>query len=279
MPARAVKAGADVHSRMTARILLEDVSVEFPIVGSDGRSLRKLLADAATDRFGVGRRRRVFVKALRHISFELNDGDRVALVGANGAGKSTLLRVLAGVYDPVLGKRIVEGRVAPLLTMGMGIRDDISGRENVRLCGTLMNMSAREIASIAPQVADFSELGEFMNLPVSTYSLGMRARLAFSIATAFEPEILLVDEIFGAGDASFAAKAAARMADLMERSSILVFSSHSEALLKKFCRRAILLDGGRMLTFGPIDDVLDQYKSRIEKLSVGQIQHFGNSAA
>jgi ABC-type polysaccharide/polyol phosphate transport system ATPase subunit len=279
MPIRANDEEVCIPPGHAARILVEDISVEFPIVGSEGRSLRKMLAEAASDRFGVGRRQRVFVRALRNVSFALNDGDRVALVGANGSGKSTLLRVLAGVYDPVAGRLMVEGRVAPLLTMGMGVRDDISGWENVRLCGTLMNLSAREITRIGPEVASFSELGEFMSLPVSTYSLGMRARLAFSIATALEPEILLVDEIFGAGDASFAAKAAARMTELMERSRILVFSSHSEALLKKFCRLAIWLDGGRMQAFGPIDGVLDQYKSQVQKLSAGQLQHLATSAA
>ena len=250
--------GADAQA---ARIVVKNLDVDFPLLGGDSRSLRRSLAAAASDRFDVSRQTMV-VRALRGISFELSEGDRVALVGMNGSGKSTLLRVLAGVYEPTGGTRIVEGRIAPLLTIGMGIRDDITGWENMRLCGSLMSMSREEIAEMAPRIAEFSELKEFLHLPVSTYSAGMRARLAFSVATAFDPDVLLIDEVFGTGDAAFAEKAAQRMSELMERSRILVFASHSDELVKKFCKRGLLLDAGRLVSFAAIDDVLGNYHSR-----------------
>ncbi|HWP27389.1 MAG TPA: ABC transporter ATP-binding protein [Xanthobacteraceae bacterium] len=254
----------DAAEQDTTSIVLRNVDVEYPLLGVKSRSLRHSLIQTASGRFGKDRSDHLVVKALRDISFELKQGDRVALLGANGAGKSTLLRVLAGVYEPVRGERIVKGTVAALLAVGIGIRDDITGWENIRIIGTLMNMSAVEIAALSTEIAEFSELGEFLDLPVMSYSAGMRARLAFSIATCVKPDILLVDEIFGAGDAHFADKSLQRMRELFSESNIVVFASHSEDLLFRFCDKGLLLDQGELVAFGDIGEVLERYRKTRE---------------
>jgi ABC-2 type transport system ATP-binding protein len=197
--------------------------------------------------------------ALRGISLSLKHGDRIAVIGANGAGKSTLLRVLAGIYVPVHGTVTIEGRVGSLLTTGLGMRDDVSGYENIEFCLLLQGMPASEIPRRRDEIAAFTELGEYLDLHVGAYSSGMRVRLAFAISTALDPDILVIDEVFGAGDASFVKKAQTRMLELIERSSILVFASHAPNLAVQFCERAVWLDRGEIRQDGPIGKVYEDY--------------------
>lgn len=247
---------------MTA-VVVENVSVDFPIYGVN-RSLRKALFDRATgglvqhgDRHHT---ERVVVRALIDVSFTLENGDRLGLVGHNGAGKSTLLKVLAGVYEPVSGRVLVDGRLTPLFDTMPGLDGEDSGYENIITAGTLFGLSRDEIEAKIPEIEEFSELGEYLGLPVRTYSSGMATRLGFAVATAIDPDILLMDEGLNAGDARFAERAAKRMREFVARSRILVLASHGEAMLKSFCNKAALLQEGRLVAIGPVEDILRQYK-------------------
>jgi ABC-type polysaccharide/polyol phosphate transport system ATPase subunit len=244
---------------MTA-LILEDVSVDFPIYGSQ-RSLRRVLFERATGAFVEHEKDRVTVKALRNISFTLNEGDRLALVGHNGAGKSTLLKTIAGVYQPVQGRVLVSGAITPLFDVLPGIDPEDTAYENICTAGMIFGLSREKIEQIMPDIEEFSELGEYMDLPVRTYSAGMTTRLGFAFATAMamEPGILLLDEGIGAGDARFAERAAKRMEDFIGRSRIVVFASHSNTLVQKMCNKAALMQGGRMLAIGAVEEILERY--------------------
>ena len=245
---------------MTA-VVIEDVRVEFPIYGSQ-RSLRKVLFERATG--GVIRRegphqKRIVITALNGVSFRLEEGDRLALVGPNGAGKSTLLKVIAGIYEPVAGRVLVDGKITPMFNMMPGFDGEDTGYENIVTSGLLLGMSREEIDGKIPEIEKFSELGEYLSLPVRTYSEGMVARLGFSVATAIDPGILLMDEAIGAGDGRFAERVARRLEVFVGRSRILVLASHSEALVRKMCNKAALMQEGRIVEMGPIKQVLDRY--------------------
>jgi len=243
-----------------AYIDLDNVDVDFPLLKPEHRSLKRLLSAPLTrSRFGIDARRRLVLHALKRICLSISQGDRVAVVGANGAGKSTLLRVLAGIYPPISGTITIEGSVAALLSMGLGMRDDLSGSANIEFCLLLQGVPPKEIAHRRDEIASFTELGDYLDLHVGAYSSGMRVRLAFAISTALDPNILIIDEIFAAGDARFIKKAETRMVDLINRSKILVFASHSIALIERFCDKAVWLDGGEVRQYGPIKDVCQAY--------------------
>lgn len=245
-------------------ILLEDVFVDFPLLQQDQRSLKRLLsAPLATSRFKVDDRSRVIVRGLRNISLRLEDGDRIGVIGLNGAGKSTLMRVMAGIYPPTSGNVTIEGRVGALLTIGLGLRDDVSGLKNIEFCLLLFGVPAEQIPDKRNEIIEFAELGEFIHLHVGAYSAGMRTRLAFAIATAIDPEILILDEVFGAGDVTFLKKAQNRMESLIHKARIFVFASHAPGLLKQFCNKALFLDGGSIQAFGPLDEVVETYERAI----------------
>jgi homopolymeric O-antigen transport system ATP-binding protein len=205
---------------------------------------------------------RVAVRALENVSLKLGHGDRLGILGHNGSGKSTLLRVLAGVYVPTSGRVSIEGRVSPLFNTSPGLDADDTGYENILTCGLFLGMSREEITAKTSEIAAFTELGDYLNLPVRTYSAGMLTRLGFAIATAIDPEILLLDEGLGAGDARFAEHAKGRVDSLVERSSILVLASHSEELIRSMCNRVLLLEAGRVATVGSVDDVIATYRRR-----------------
>lgn len=255
---------------MTA-IIAENVTVDFPIYGGGHRSLRQTLfarTGGLIRREGTGRQQRIIVRALDCLSFALQDGDRVGLIGHNGAGKSTLLKVLAGVYQPDTGSLCIEGRVSPLFNSAPGLEYDDNGYENIITCGLFLGMGSEEINRKLPDIVAFCELGEYLDLPVRTYSAGMVARLGFAIATSIDPDILLLDEGLGAGDAAFAERAEARMKALVQRTRILVLASHSDALIKAMCNRAMLLEKGRLVAIGPVDDILDRYHKRLSPAQV-----------
>jgi len=202
---------------------------------------------------------RVVVRALQNVTLTVNHGDQLGLIGHNGAGKSTLLRVFAGIYQPSAGTVTIEGRVSPLFSTSPGLDLDDTGYENIVTCGLLLGMSRAEIVRKLPEIEAFSELSDYLALPTRTYSTGMLVRLGFAIATAIDPEILLLDEELGTGDARFASRAAKRVESLIGRSSIVVLASHSEDLIRRMCNRTILLDHGRVVLDGPTNEVLDIY--------------------
>lgn len=245
---------------MTAFIKLKDVTVEFPIYGGSSRSLKKTLVHYGSGgRISQDASDRICVQALRDISLEFTHGDRVALVGPNGAGKTTLLRVLAGIYEPTVGSVRQQGRIVPLFDASLGIDIEATGYENITLRGLLLGLDVQQIRERTKEIADFTELGEYLAMPARTYSSGMLLRLAFAISTSIHPEILLMDEWIGVGDARFLQKAEARMNSVVDRSSIVVIASHSEHILRRLCTKAIYLEGGQIKSLGPTQQVLNEY--------------------
>lgn len=238
-------------------IRLDRVSVQFPLYGGSARSLRNRFISSATGgRIGSDVRSRACIEALRDIDVGIAHGERVALVGHNGAGKTTLLRVLAGIYVPQAGRVAVSGKIAPLFDIGLGMDGEASGYDNIRLRGLYLGLSRRQIESRIDEIADFTELGGFLDMPIRTYSAGMQTRLSFAICTSVDPDVLLLDEGILAGDAAFMAKAQARLAAFVARAGILVLASHSDSLLASLCTRALRLEHGRLVADGPLHEVL-----------------------
>jgi ABC-2 type transport system ATP-binding protein/lipopolysaccharide transport system ATP-binding protein len=246
-----------------ARIELRDVGVSFPVYDSSTRSLKNRLMPGAT---GGNLHSEVHqssvVQALTGVTGALRDGDRVGLIGHNGAGKSTLLRVLAGVYEPCVGSVEIEGHVAPLFDIALGMDPEATGYENIVLRGLFLGLSRKQILAKVPEIAEFTELGDFLHLPVRTYSEGMRLRLAFAVSTAIDPEILLLDEGISAGDAAFLGKANARLRRFASRAAIIVLASHSEPLIRAMCNLVVLFERGRVVAGGEPDAIFDLYRRR-----------------
>jgi homopolymeric O-antigen transport system ATP-binding protein len=246
-----------------AFVQLRDVSVEFPIYSGGSRSLRKLLLHTTTQgNIGKDARDRLSVLALSDVNLDIRHGDRLALVGVNGAGKTTLLKVLAGIYEPTRGAVHARGRVSALLTATVGLDAEATGRENIVMRGMFMDVHPRRMRAHIDEIAEFTELGYYIDMPVRTYSAGMLIRLCFAVATAFPPEILLMDEWLAAGDAGFLAKAHRRIEQFVAESSILVLASHAMPLLKEWCNRAILLDQGRIVASGSVDEIAAIYQTQ-----------------
>jgi ABC-type polysaccharide/polyol phosphate transport system ATPase subunit len=248
---------------MTASLRLRDVSVQFPIYSGGSRSLKKLLLNSTTQgNLARDANDRIAVLALSDITLDINHGDRLAIIGANGAGKSTLLKVLAGIYAPTRGRMHASGRVSALLTASVGLNPEATGRENIIIRGMYMDVHPRDMRTRVDEIAEFAELGSFIDMPVRTYSAGMMVRLCFAVATSLRPEILLMDEWLAAGDAAFLNKARQRMEDFLAGTSILVLASHALPLLEEWCNRAILLDEGRMVASGSVKDVVTVYQAQ-----------------
>ncbi len=247
---------------MQAFLSLQDIAVEFPIYSGNSRSLKKVLFNTTTQgNLARDARDRITVLALRDINLDLTHGDRLAVIGVNGAGKSTLLKVLAGIYTPTGGRMMASGRVSALLTASVGLNMDATGRENIITRGMYMDIHPRDMRARVDEIADFTELGYHIDMPVRTYSSGMMVRLCFAVATSLRAEILLMDEWLGAGDAGFLAKARQRMEDFVSATSILVLASHSMPLLQEWCNRAILLDQGRIVAAGGVAEVVAAYEN------------------
>ena len=227
-----------------AYISLKSVAVHFPVYGSGANSLKKTLAASVTGG-RLGKETGVMVvQALNNINLELRDGDRLGIMGHNGAGKSTLLRTLAGIYEPSTGDFIRQGSIASLIDPMLGIELDATGLENITLRGLVMGLGKKKIEQITPDICQFSGLGEYLHMPVRTYSTGMLMRLAFSITTSIKADILLMDEWLSVGDAEFTERAEVRMKEIVSTTGILVLASHSKDLIAKECNRVIQLEHG-----------------------------------
>ena len=248
-----------------ASIELANVSVDFPIYNSSTRSLKKrlMVTNVGGDLdAGQGSSRVSVVHALTDVDLTLRHGDRIGLVGHNGAGKTTLLRVLAGIYEPCAGRVTVSGSVVPLFDITLGMDPESTGYENIVLRGLFLGLTRRQINDRMDDIAEFTELGDFLSVPIRTYSTGMQMRLAFAVATSIDPDILLMDEGIGAGDAAFLEKASVRLDEFTNKAAITVLASHSEKLVSKMCDTVILMDHGRVKQVGPTEQVLAVYQER-----------------
>jgi len=239
-----------------SKITVKDLSIKFRIYHDHSPSLK----DFFTSFFQRGKKAAYAdFWAVNEASLEIKSGERVGIIGHNGAGKSTLLKALCRIYKPSSGKIIVEGRIAPLLEIGAGFHPEFTGRENIYLNGAILGYTKEQLKSIEPDVIAFAELEEFIDTPVKYYSTGMYMRLAFSLATAVHPDILILDEIFAGGDAHFMEKAKNRMHDMIDKANIMVMVSHDSDLVKLLCNRVVWLDHGKIIADGTPDQIMPRY--------------------
>ncbi len=257
--ASALFSGSDM-----AHVLLENVNVSYPIVQDYYKSIRRALLRLASGRrlYNDDGQTRA-IHALKNVCFELKDGDRVGLVGRNGAGKSTLLRTIGGFIMPDSGKLAVTGETTALFSVAGGMDIERSGYDNIYLMGRLLGIPPKRMATHVADIEEFSELGPFLKMPVRSYSDGMKIRLGFTIVTCLHPEILLMDEAIGAGDAHFLEKAASRARQMYERASIMIMASHSVPILQSLCNKAIWLEQGHVKKFGGVQEVLGAYMDTV----------------
>jgi lipopolysaccharide transport system ATP-binding protein len=247
-----------------AFIIAENVSIDFPLYHGSARSLKKTVLAAASGsrRLGQDQRHRMIVRALRNVSFQLQPGDRLGLVGDNGAGKTTLLRSLAGIYEPAEGRVIIQGSMNVLIDPNLGLNMDLTGQENIMLRGQYHGLDREQIRVLQEDVRQFAELDDFLDLPLRIYSSGMVVRLAFALATAVRPQVLLMDEWFLAGDTTFLRKAQSRLEDLVRSAEILVLSSHQYKIIETWCNRVLWLEQGQIKADGAPAEVLQRYLGR-----------------
>lgn len=242
------------------RIVLNGVGLDIPVYGAGTRHIRAALLEMLTGRRSKSSDHQVLeVRTLDRISLEISSGDRVALIGHNGAGKTTLLRVMAGIFEPTSGSIMREGRIQTIFDVASGMEEEATGRENILIRARYMGASAKQARDRVDDVVDFAELGTFIDLPIRTYSAGMRLRLAFGIATTFEADVLLLDEILGVGDAAFAAKSQQRMTDIISRAGAVVIATHAMSLSDAVARRGILMHGGRVIGDGDYQQITGMY--------------------
>lgn len=247
-----------------ASIKLSDVVVSFPIYDQSSRSLKKRLIAATTGGHieqSAHSGRISVVKALDQVSLSFEHGDRVGLIGHNGSGKTTLLRVLAGIYEPTQGDVLINGHTAPLFDVSLGMDPESTGYENIFLRGLFLGLMRSEIEARLDEICAFTELGDFLRLPIRTYSAGMRMRLAFAVSTSIDPEILLIDEGIGVGDAAFLQKANQRLQEFSDKAAIIVLASHSESLIRSSCNKAVLMKHGKVIAIGDTREMLARYRA------------------
>ncbi|MGJ4927678.1 ABC transporter ATP-binding protein [Bradyrhizobium sp. HKCCYLS2038] len=244
-------------------IFLKEVDLHYQSVAFKERSLKSLLTGVLRPGTKPGIDD---IYALKKISVEIRAGDKVGLLGHNGAGKTTFLKMVAGLYPISGGVRSIEGKIRALFDLSLGFEPDASGRENILYRGLLLGMTPRSMREMESEIVEFAGLGEFIDYPVKTYSAGMQVRLAFAISTAVSGDLLLLDEVIGAGDAAFMAKARKRIASLIDRSEILVLASHDMGALKTLCERGLVFHRGELAFDGPIDNAIAEYQ-RLNGLS------------
>ncbi|MEG0869413.1 MAG: ABC transporter ATP-binding protein [Hafnia sp.] len=237
-------------------IVVEDLSIDFRRYNDRSPSLKdyisRLLKPRQVSSFSEHR-------AVNNVSLNITRGERVGIVGHNGAGKSTFLKALCNIYEPSHGSVRIQGRVAPLLEIGAGFHPEFTGRENIYLNGAILKYGKEELKRLEPEIIEFSEIEEFIDTPVKYYSTGMYLRLAFSLATAIQPQILILDEMFAGGDAAFVKKATERMSKLVNQSDIMILVSHDIDLLRRMCTRVIWMDHGKVKDDGLPDAIIDSY--------------------
>jgi ABC-2 type transport system ATP-binding protein len=257
-----------------------NASVDFPIFDAKTRSLKKRVLGKVGGKIGTESKVPI-IEALHDVTLSLKDGDRIGLVGHNGAGKSTLLRLLSGIYEPTRGSAKISGKVAPVFDLGVGMDQEISGYENIMIRGLYLGMSRKQMQKRVDDIAEFTELGDYLSMPLRTYSTGMRVRLALGVVTSIDPEILLLDEGIGAVDAAFLNKARDRLKDLVKRSGLLVFASHSDEMLFELCDSAIWMDEGGVKQQGSLREVLTGYKGHdpFENMSEDMLERLGLSTS
>lgn len=248
-----------------ASIELDHVNVVFPVVLHKGLTFKEFVT-----RYLVRGARPVAgrIHALRDVSLRLKLGDRLGVIGHNGAGKSTLLRTIAGVYPAETGRVATAGRICSLFDITIGFEWESTGWDNIRFRSYLQGETPGTLRSKIDEIAEFSELGEFLDIPIKCYSTGMLVRLAFAIATSSQPEILLVDEVFAAGDLSFQGRAQSRIERMMDSASIIVMAGHDLSAIAKLCRTTLWLDHGRMRRIGPSDAVIEEYTQSVQGSAV-----------
>lgn len=239
-----------------SKITIKDVSVNFRIYHDQSPSFK----DYAASLFKSNRKASYSVfPAVQGVSFEIGAAERVGIIGSNGAGKSTLLKTICRIYEPSAGTITVQGRIAPLLEIGAGFHPEFTGRENIYLNGSILGLKKQQLQSIEDEIIQFAEIEEFIDTPVKYYSTGMYMRLAFSLATAIHPDILILDELFAGGDAAFVVKAKARMHEMIDKSDIMIMVSHDHELVKSLCNRVIWFDHGKVVADGAPDDIVGRY--------------------
>ena len=257
-------------------ISANQLRIEYPIYDSYKRSLRhqfglgqiaRNLDQALKRKHSVGgditqeASGRTTITALNGISFDIQEGDRVGLLGHNGSGKTTLLRAIAGIYEPMDGEITIEGHVTPLFDIQFGMDTDATGIENIALRGRMLDMSSTQIEETIDEIAEFTELGNYLHMPIRTYSTGIMVRLAFGVSTAIKPEILVLDEMIGAGDDAFFERAQQRLKNFIEDTGILVIASHNMGMVRQWCNKGMLMQHGNILAFGPIEEIAKRYES------------------
>ena len=260
-PAATVEGGR-LPAATGCAVRVENLSVTYRTAVEKKPTLKKTL-------IRLGRRERIIreIKAVRDVSFEVPRGAALGVVGVNGAGKSTLLRTMAGILPPTDGRIEVFGRVSTLLSLGVGFKSELTGQENVVLGGLAAGLSRKQMAAKYEEIADFAELGDFMDMPMRTYSSGMYGRLAFSVATSMDPDILLIDEALSTGDARFKEKSFAKMRELCGEARTIVLVSHGLRSIREICNEVIWMDAGRIVMRADADAVIEAYK---EYLQVGE---------
>ena len=247
---------------MEPRVVLHELRKVFPMEGLPGRELysKEPQTSGKTDKV-----------ALAGVSLTIQQGERVGIIGRNGAGKSTLLHLIAGLSSPTSGSVELNGKVTSVLTLGVGLRDDLSGRENIYVDGEIQGKSRKEIDLVIDQIAAFADLGEFINHPVRAYSTGMKARLAFSMISHIDPEILIIDEALSAGDAFFSIKATARILEICKQGKIAIIVSHSMNAIRKICNRCLWMENGRVVMDGSPDEVIKAYLDSVRIIDEAQL--------
>jgi lipopolysaccharide transport system ATP-binding protein len=236
-----------------------DARLNYPLGAYDRGSLKSAVLSVFGHREKTPKA--AFVEAMRGLNIRIAAGERVAIIGHNGSGKSTLLRALAGIYPLASGEMKVVGRIGTLLDIGLGFESESTGRENIYFRGMALGYSRKQLRAAEQEIVDFADLGEFIDLPMRTYSTGMYVRLGFAVSTQFSPDILLVDEVFGAGDAAFSKRAVDRMMNMVENAGIFVIATHEMSLVERVCQRVIWLDRGLIVRDGPPNLVLPEYYS------------------
>lgn len=245
-----------------SHISLKSVSVVFSIYNTKTRSIRNQLIGSVGGKIAQIDNT-ITVKAIDNVSIDINEGDRVGLIGHNGAGKSTMLKLLSKIYEPTSGIADISGEISSLTDITMGMDAESSGYDNILMRCILMGMTYKEANEKVQEIVDFSELEQYINLPIRTYSTGMYLRLAYTIATCVAPDILIMDEMIGAGDSSFIHKAKIRSIELIKKTKIMVISSHDMSIMRDICNRGIWLEKGKVCMDGTIDEVIIAYQKHL----------------